>query len=102
MNTATVAEVLAGVYDPELAIDIVALGLVYGIEIEGDTVAVTITTTSPACPMSDALYGMTEAVLAQSLPGKRVHVELTFEPPWQIGMADRSALEELGLVPARA
>lgn len=100
MNTHTVAQVLAGVYDPELAIDIVALGLVYGIKIEEQRVSVTITTTSPACPMSDALFGMTEAVLVQSLPGNDVHVELTFEPQWQVGMADRQALAELGLLRA--
>ena len=102
MNTAAVAEVLGGIYDPELAIDIVALGLVYGIEVDGDTVAVTITTTSPACPMSGALFGMTEAVLTQALPANDVRVEMTFQPPWQVGMADRSALEVLGLVPAKA
>lgn len=99
MRTADIAEVLAGVYDPELAIDIVSLGLVYAIGPRDDGIDVTITTTSPACPMSDALYGMAEAVLAHAFPGTPVHLELTFTPPWNVAMADRSALEELGLLP---
>ena len=97
MRTADVAGVLSGVYDPELAIDIVSLGLVYGIEPGEDEVGVTITATSPACPMRDALCGMTEAVLQHAFPGKAVRLELTFSPPWSVEMADRAALEELGL-----
>ena len=100
MRTADVAEVLSSVHDPELAIDIVSLGLVYTIEPSDESVAVTITATSPACPMSDALCGITEAVLRQAFPGKAVHVDLCFSPPWSVEMADRAALEELGLAPA--
>ncbi len=98
MTTGEVAEVLRGVYDPELAIDIVSLGLVYGIEAVDGEVAVTITTTSPDCPMSDALYGMTEAVLQYNFPLATVHLALTHSPQWTVEMAERAALEELGLV----
>lgn len=98
MTTAAVAEALSGVYDPELAIDIVSLGLVYAIETSEHEVGVTITTTSPACPMSDALYGMTEAVLHHAFPQKNIRLELTFTPQWKVEMAARSALQELGLV----
>jgi metal-sulfur cluster biosynthetic enzyme len=98
MRPAEVADSLAGVYDPELAIDIVSLGLVYAIEPLDDGIHVAITATSPACPMSDALFGMTEAVLAHDFPGTPIHLELTWTPPWDIAMADRSALEELGLI----
>lgn len=101
MKTAEVAKVLAKVYDPELTIDIVSLGLVYGIELGDDRVTVTMTTTSPACPMSDALQGMAEAVLAHAFPGKPVGVVLKYDPQWSVEMADREALEELGLVKRR-
>lgn len=97
MTPAEVAEVLSGVYDPELAIDIVSLGLVYGIEPGENEVGVTITATSPACPMSDALCGMTEAVLRHAFPGKAIHVDLASSPQWDVAMADHTALEELGL-----
>lgn len=100
MKTAEVAEVLSGVYDPELAIDIVSLGLVYDIDASGKGIGVTMTTTSPACPMSDALYGMAEAVLAHNFPGTPIDLRLTWEPHWDVRMADRDALVELGLVPA--
>lgn len=96
MRTAEVAEVLRGVYDPELAIDIVSLGLVYGIEPGEKGLVVTMTTTSPACPMSDALHGMTEAVLAHAFPRQAIDVTLSYEPRWSVAMADREALAELG------
>lgn len=102
MRTADVAEALAGVYDPELAIDIVALGLVYGIDPHDESVDVVITATSPACPMADALYGMTESVLAYAFPGTKINLDMVYSPPWNVAMADRSALEELGLIPPRA
>jgi len=98
MTTGEVAEVLRGVYDPELAIDIVSLGLVYGIRTTDDDVEVTITTTSPACPMSDALSGMTEAVLQYAFPLATIRLGMSYSPQWTVEMAERAALEELGLV----
>ncbi|MBA4181398.1 MAG: aromatic ring hydroxylase [Anaerolinea sp.] len=98
MTTAEVAGAVARVYDPELGINIVSLGLVYAINPGECCLGVTITATSPGCPMSDALLGMTEAVLQQSFPGTPIRVELTFSPSWSVEMADRAALEALGLV----
>lgn len=100
MKTTEVAQVLRHVFDPELAIDIVSLGLVYDIKVDGVDVAVKMTTTTSACPMSDALLGMAEAVLWH-LPGEgRRHVELVYDPPWNVRMATPAALQHLGLVPA--
>ncbi len=100
MTTTEVARMLRHVVDPELGLDIVALGLVYAIEVEPAGVTVRMTTTSPDCPMSDALVGMTEAVLQYSLQDGEPRVELVNDPPWNIRMAEPAVLRHLGLIPA--
>ncbi len=99
MNTKDVERMLRHVIDPELGIDIVSLGLVYGIEVEGEDVRVAMTTTSPRCPMGEALVGMVESVLEYGERDGTTSVEMVFDPPWDVGMADMAALQRLGLVP---
>ena len=99
MNTKDVERMLRHVIDPELGIDIVSLGLVYGIEVEGEDVRVAMTTTSPKCPMGEALVGMVESVLEYGQRDGTTSVELVFSPPWDVRMADIAALQQLGLIP---
>jgi metal-sulfur cluster biosynthetic enzyme len=100
MTTAEVAHLLRHVFDPELGIDIVSLGLVYGIEADDDRVTVTMTTTTPECPMGEALRGMVDAVLHHSPGPLTVIVELVYEPPWNVRMATPAALRHLGIAAA--
>lgn len=78
----TVREALRQVADPEIGLDIVSLGLIYGIKIEGAKVDVTMTLTSPACPVGPMfLNQVRDAVLA--VPGVAdCNVDLVFSPPW--------------------
>ena len=99
MSTQEVAELLSRVVDPELGIDIVALGLVYGIEVEGESVTVRMTTTTSACPMGEALREMATAVLLQEGLAGRARFELVYDPPWNVHMAEPDALRWLGLLP---
>ncbi len=99
MTTQDVARALRHVFDPELGIDIVSLGLVYAIEVEGEDVRVKMTTTSPRCPMGEALVGMVESVLGYGSSEGTTSVELVFDPPWDVRMADEGALRRLGLIP---
>jgi metal-sulfur cluster biosynthetic enzyme len=99
MKTKDVEQMLRRVIDPELGIDIVSLGLVYGIEVDNEDVRIAMTTTSPQCPMGEALVGMVESVLEYGLRDGTTSVELVFDPPWDVRMADRAALQELGLIP---
>ena len=70
------------VEDPEIGISIVNLGLVYDIENNNGDVAVTMTLTSPMCPIGPMIISQIEAVVG-SMPGvKNVDVQLTFSPPW--------------------
>jgi metal-sulfur cluster biosynthetic enzyme len=85
MDTVTkddVFEALHQVEDPELGMDVVDLGLVYGVEVEGPKVKVLHTLTSMGCPAGAMIQEDIQRVAAE-LPGvEDVEVELTFDPPW--------------------
>ncbi|MFN0095385.1 MAG: metal-sulfur cluster assembly factor [Dehalococcoidia bacterium] len=75
-------EKLAEVQDPEINMSIVELGLVYDIEFDNGTVIVTMTLTSPGCPLGPVIRGEAYAKLKE-LPGvKDVDVNLVWSPPW--------------------
>jgi metal-sulfur cluster biosynthetic enzyme len=77
-----VIEALREVEDPELGMDIVDLGLLYDVEIEGGNVKVIHTLTSMGCPVGPMIQEDIDRV-ARELPGvDAVDVELTFDPPW--------------------
>lgn len=77
-----VTAALGTVFDPELGMSIVELGLVYGIDVERAAVRVTMTLTAPGCPIHDVMPAwVREAVMR--IPGvEAVDVTLTFDPPW--------------------
>ena len=85
-----VRRALEDVYDPELGLSVIALGLVYGVDIADGGVRITMTLTTPDCPIHGAmLEWVRQAVLA--LPGvEDVRVIVTFDPPWT---PDRMRLE---------
>jgi len=85
-----VTEALRSVLDPELGMSVVELGLVYGIEVVGGRVAITMTLTAPGCPIHDAMTGWVESAV-KTIPGvTEVAVTITFDPPWT---PDRIQLE---------
>jgi len=77
-----VTEALRTVFDPELGMSVVELGLVYGIAIKDGAVTVTMTLTTPGCPIHDVMpRWVREAVIP--IPGvEQVEVDITFDPPW--------------------
>jgi metal-sulfur cluster biosynthetic enzyme len=77
-----VIEALHGVEDPELGMDIVELGLMYDVQVEGSNVKITYSLTSMGCPAGPLIQdGIIDA--ARSVPGvESVEAELTFDPPW--------------------
>lgn len=79
-----VLEALKKVYDPELGINVVDLGLVRAVEIsEGPIVKIKMTTTSPGCPMAFLMLGMAKKSVENEMPEvKKVSVELVLDPPW--------------------
>ena len=77
-----VVEALHGVEDPELGMDIVELGLIGDVEVDGAKVKVSYTLTSMACPVGPMIQEDIDRVIRQ-VPGvEEVEAELTFDPPW--------------------
>lgn len=97
MKASDVALALREVYDPELGIDIVSLGLLYDIEVEPDAVRVTMSMTTPNCPMAAAIAHATETKLDTISEGRGVEVQVVHNPPWNVGMLNADARKWLGL-----
>jgi metal-sulfur cluster biosynthetic enzyme len=77
-----VLEVLKNVYDPEIGLNVVDLGLVYDIDIDGDQVNVKMTLTAPGCPVHDMISRTAEMAI-ETLEGvKEAHVDMVWDPPW--------------------
>ena len=78
-----VVEALRRVEDPELGMDIVELGLLYDVEVEGPKVKVIHSLTSMGCPAGPLIQGDIHAVVAAMSPDvEDVEIELTWDPPW--------------------
>ncbi len=91
-----VLEALEGVYDPESPVDVVNLGLVYGVSIEDSVVRIMMTMTSPGCPVTDFIRAEVERVVG-ALPGvDAVGVEFVWDPPWSPEMMSEEARQTLG------
>lgn len=92
-----VLEALREVIDPELGMNIVDLGLVYGVDVQGDHISVEMTMTTRACPMSMHLKSQAESAIFQNIPGlKTVEVRLVWDPPWGPEMISKEARRQLG------
>lgn len=90
---------LQAVIDPELGINIVDLGLVYGVETDpAGHVTITMTLTTPGCPLHASFAEEIEAVLWQSIPGlSGVTVKLVWDPRWSPMMISAAGMDQLGL-----
>lgn len=94
---------LKTVYDPEIPVCIVDLGLIYGVAVDeaaesGAAIHVMMTLTSPTCGMGPVLQEEVTRKLYEISGVKKVTVELTFDPPWQQYMMSDAAKLELGLM----
>ena len=77
-----VIEVLRQVEDPELGMDIVDLGLLYDVDVEGPKVKITYSLTSMGCPAGPLIAGDIERTAREVEGVEDVEMELTFDPPW--------------------
>ena len=93
-----VMDALEKVIDPELGIDIVNLGLIYGVEIEHENRAViTMTLTTMGCPLSDMLHDSIQKA-AESVTGvEECEIQLVWYPMWDISKMSRYARVSLGI-----
>jgi len=93
-----IIEVLHTVHDPEIPVNIYELGLVYEVKVDDGKVNITMTLTAPACPVAgDIIFEVQTKV--EAIEGvKDVHVQLTFDPPWNKEMMSEEAKLELGFL----
>jgi metal-sulfur cluster biosynthetic enzyme len=95
-----VRDILRQVIDPEVGMNIVALGLVYRIEITPGSLVIEMTMTSPACPMGDMIVGDVQAALAKALPDTiEPDIRLVWDPPWNPSMMDDATKQHFGWTP---
>lgn len=73
---------LGDVWDPELGLDVVALGLIYDVRIDGSTVDIDMTLTTPGCPVSEQLPIEAGDAVRQALPQHEVNINVVWDPPW--------------------
>lgn len=87
---------LSNVIDPELGLDFVELGLIYGIEEQAGDVKVTFTLTTPACPIGPQVTEQIEEFVGELEGVQSVQTEMTFVPPWSPEKMSEDAKFALG------
>ncbi len=94
-----VVAALRTIYDPEIHVNILDLGLIYTLDIDPlGNIEIEMTLTAPACPVAGTFPGIVEARLKEVQGVKAVHVELVWEPPWSIDSMTDEVKLELGLL----
>lgn len=90
-------EALRKVIDPEAGMNIVDLGLIYGISIAPEVVRVEMTMTSPACPLGELIVKEVEGALRACVPaGTAIDVRLVWDPPWEPSRMSDAARRHFG------
>lgn len=95
----TVREQLKNVIDPELDINIVDLGLIYEIDVDGEDVDILMTLTTPGCPLHSVFDEMVKKEVSKIDEVEEIEVELTFEPRWSPEKMSDEARDEIGNIP---
>ncbi|MBI2888215.1 MAG: metal-sulfur cluster assembly factor [Chloroflexi bacterium] len=91
-----VLEAMKDVYDPEIPVNVVDLGLVYDLRVEGDVVHVTMTMTAPGCPFGDHLAMDAREKIIAGTGARDAQVTMVTSPPWTPEMMSDDARKALG------
>ena len=92
-----ILEALKEVYDPEIPVDIVNLGLVYNVKIDDGKVKILMTLTAVGCPVGPLIVDMVKLRLLKLEGINEVEVELTFDPLWTPDKMSEEAKKKLGM-----
>lgn len=98
VNKEKVINALKQVYDPEVPVNIYELGLIYNIDIDlkNKVIEVTMTLTSPNCPMADQILNDVDLFVKKETGFDDVKIDLVFDPPWDKSKMSEKAQIELG------
>jgi metal-sulfur cluster biosynthetic enzyme len=91
-----VFEALRSVYDPELPVNIVDLGLIYDVGISGRNVNIKMSLTTPGCGMGATIAKQAEMAI-KPIGAKNVFIDIVWDPPWNPDMMSDEAKQRLGI-----
>lgn len=91
-------QVLRTIYDPEIPVNVVELGLIYNIEINGKNIIIDMTLTNPACPVAAQFPEIVQSHISTISGVETVQVNLVWDPPWTPERMSEAARFELGLL----
>ena len=95
--TETIVDALRTVLDPEVGINVIDLGLVYGIEATAHEIRLTMTMTSSACPLGAYLQESVERAIRARVPdAKTIEITLVWQPAWDPSMMSPEARRQMG------
>ena len=86
------------IQDPDIGIGLVDLGLVYDVELKGKEINITMTLTTPACPLAGTFENQIKEKIPLSENIKNIHIEWTFDPPWSKERISEETRMRLGLL----
>ena len=92
-----ILETLKTVYDPEIPVNVVDLGLVYDVQINDNDVYVQMTLTFPGCGMGPYIAQQAEWAIQDMEGVEEVEIEMVFDPPWSPDLISEEAKAQLGL-----
>ena len=92
-----ILETLRTVYDPEIPVNVVDLGLVYDVQVNDNDVYVQMTLTFPGCGMGPYIAQQAEWAIQDMEGVEEVEIEMVFEPPWSPDLISEEAKAQLGL-----
>ena len=94
-----VIEVICEIYDPEIPVNIYALGLIYDVQVSEDCdVKIIMTLTSPNCPVAESLPKEVEDKVGEVHGVETSKVNIVFDPPWNKDMMSEEAKLDLGMI----
>jgi metal-sulfur cluster biosynthetic enzyme len=92
-----IRDALRYVVDPEVGLNVVDLGLVYGIDVSAERIGVRMTMTTPACPLGDTIMESARAAIRAAAPNVRdIEIDLVWDPPWNPDMMSEFARGHFG------
>ncbi len=98
LNKEVVLEALKTVYDPEIPVNVVDLGLVYDVQVkDGGGIYVQMTLTAPGCGMGPFIAQQAEWAVQDLEGAEEVEIEMVFDPPWTPELISEEARAQLGI-----
>ena len=92
-----VREILKTIYDPDISVNILDLGIIYDIIIEDFCISIIMTLTSPTCPVADLFPAVIKSKMESVFDKYVVNVDLVFDPPWSQDMMSEDAKLQLDM-----